>query len=261
MVGKFRVLSLLGSGGFSTVYAATDLIEDRRVALKIPERQYVDDDDSVADLQREVRLMATLDHPNILPLKEANFFGGHFAMVFPLGDETLGERMGRRISRINAVDLAIQMVAAVAHAHERRILHRDIKPDNFILFPEGIVRLTDFGLARVENRRFAASGSGTLGYIAPEQAMGKPTFRSDVFALGLVMYELFSGEVPEYPFETLPAWNRMRRGLTADFAAIIRKAVDPTPSRRFRDAVAMRAAMLRVRYPLADRTVSFRDAA
>jgi serine/threonine-protein kinase len=148
------------------------------------------------------------------------------------------------------------MVDAVAYAHERRVLHRDIKPENFILFPDRLIRLTDFGLARIESPGHAVSASGTLGYMAPEQAMGHPSYRSDVFSLGLVLYRILSGELPEYPFEApLPGYSRLRRGVSPDLIALIRKAIDPAPRKRFRDAVAMSNALAKIRYPLSDRSV------
>lgn len=255
---KYRIIKRLGEGGFATVYAAMDLVEDRKVALKIPDSSYVTNAESLDDMQREVRIMARLEHPSVLPLKDARFIDGHFVIAFPLGDETLADRLTRRISRAVAVDYAAQMISGVAYAHGQSVLHRDIKPENFIMFPEQIIRLTDFGLARIEHGDHDVSGSGTLGYIAPEQAMGRPTYRSDVFSLGLVIYRLFSGELPEYPFDKLPGFNRLRRGLSNDFVALIKKAIQPTPGQRFRDAVAMHNAMNKIRYPLTDRSITLR---
>lgn len=248
---KYRLIRRLGHGGFSTVYAALDQIENRQVALKVPEEKYVADVASLEDLQREVRIMAKLEHPNVLQLKDARFIDGRFVMVFPLGVESLDSRLQRRIARQNALDFAVQMVEAVAFAHGNKILHRDIKPDNFVLFRENQVRLTDFGLARIHRGRVDLSASGTLGYMAPEQAMGKPTFRSDVFSLGLVLYRMFSGELPSYPFSSpLPGLARLRRALSPDLVDLIRKAIDPNPPKRFRDAVAMKNAFNRIRNPL-----------
>lgn len=245
---KYRLVKKLGEGGFATVYSAHDTIEDRDVALKIPESSSSQDQTSADDLQREVRIMASLSHENILPLKDARYIDGHFVMVFPLGEETLHDRLSRRMARATSLEYVRQMTAAVAYAHERRVLHRDIKPENFILFPDTKICLTDFGLARVERGRHAISASGTLGYIAPEQAMGKPTYRSDVFSLGLVIYRMLSGALPEYPFESpLPSYAKLRRGLHQDFVDWIRKSMDPKPMKRFRDGVAMANALDRIK--------------
>jgi serine/threonine-protein kinase len=202
--------------------------------------------------------MAKLDHPCILPLKDARFIDGHFVMAFPLGEETLADRLSRRISRASAMDFIAQMISAVAYAHQKRVLHRDLKPENFILLPGQIIQLSDFGLARLERGSHDVSGSGTIGYMSPEQAMGRPSFRSDVFSLGLVIYRTLAGEVPEYPFDSLPGFNRLRRGISKEFVALVRKAIDPSPKKRFRDAVAMHNALKKIRFPLTDRSVSLR---
>ncbi len=254
---KYRIQKRLGEGGFASVYAAHDTVEDRRVALKIPDSRYTACEHSLEDVQREVRIMAKLDHSGILRLKDARKIDGHFVMVFPIGDETLESRLTRRLARTTAIDYALQMIDAVAYAHDKRVLHRDIKPENFILFPHQTVCLTDFGLARFQKTAKHVSASGTLGFMAPEQAMGHPSFRSDVFSLGLVLYKMFSGELPEYPFESpLPGFQKLRRGLSSEFVDVIRKAIDPVANRRFRDAVAMQNAVAKIRYPLSDRRVT-----
>lgn len=248
---KYRLTKRLGSGGFATVYSALDQIENRQVALKLPDERFVSDTASLEDLQREVRIMAKLEHPQIVQLKDARFIDGRFVMVFPLGLESLDSRLQRRLGRQTAVQLAEQMVAAVAFAHGNKVLHRDIKPDNFILFPDNQLRLTDFGLARIQRGKADHSASGTLGYMAPEQAMGRPTFRSDVFGLGLVLYRMFSGKLPAFPFEgALPGIARARRTLTPEYLAWILKAIEPSPSKRYRDAVTMLRALQRIKQPL-----------
>ena len=256
---KYRLVERLGEGGFATVYGAVDEIEDRKVAIKIPDARFVENTQSIDELRREVRIMAKLDHPGVLPLKDARFVDDVFLMVFPLGEESLADRLCRRISRALSVDYISQMVASVAYAHENRVLHRDIKPENFILFTNQKICLTDFGLARIEQGNFEMSASGTLGYIAPEQAMGHPSYRSDVFSLGLVIYQMLSGEIPQYPFTPpLPGFNRLRRGVSQDLVSWIKKAIDPTPNRRFRDAIAMRNALAKIRNPIVDRKTSKR---
>ena len=258
---KYRLLRRLGEGGFATVFSAVDTVEDRKVALKIPDNRFISNAQTMDDMQREVRIMAKLQHPGILTLKDARFIDGYFVIVSPLGDETLADRITRRLARATCVEYVHQMVDAVAYAHENRVLHRDIKPENFILFPKNEIRLTDFGLARLESGGHEVSASGTIGFMAPEQAMGKPTYRSDVFSLGLIIYRILSGELPEYPFAApLPGFNRLRRGLSIDFVKLIRKAIDPTPSKRFRDAVAMNNALKKIRSPLSDRAANTRTA-
>ena len=240
MLGKYRIKKLIGAGGFAYVYAANDTIEGIDVALKIPLGQYIDQE--MLDLfKQEVRLVAKLDHPNILPIKNADFIEDRFVVVTRLGDETLESRLGRRISVEKCLSLFEQMIGAVAAAHECNVLHCDIKPDNFILFGGDRVMLTDFGIAKVSRLTFQGSGTGTVGHMAPEQAMGRPNKRSDVFALGLIMYRMLSGAWPEYPFEwPLPGASNLRKKFVhPDLIRFIRKSLSARPSARFVDAVQM----------------------
>jgi serine/threonine-protein kinase len=260
-LGKYRIQRRLAEGGFAEVYRALDTIEGIPVALKIPHDHMVTGE-MLADFQREVRLTAKLDHPNILTVKNAEFLDGHFAVVYPLGEGTLSERIGRRLSNEVRIDLAEQMLAAVAYAHACRVIHCDIKPDNMILFParsrgrtsapagaSGLrVRLTDFGLSKLSARTVLASGSGTVGYVSPDQAMGRASFRSDVFSLGLVLWELFSGELPAWPFEwPPPGTERLKRRVHPDFLSFLRRAIRVREGLRFGDGQAMLAAFLRLK--------------
>ena len=246
-LGKYRVARRLAEGGFATVYKAYDTIAGIHVALKVPHPGLVTKE-SMEAFRKEVRLTSGLDHPNILSVKDAGFIDGNLVITYPLGAETLGDRLGRRMSGHTMIELAEQMLVAVAFAHGRRILHGDIKPENFILFPENRVRLTDFGIAKVADRTLAASGSGTVGYVAPEQAMGKPSLRSDVFSLGLVLYRMFSGQLPEWPFTWPPPGSgRIRKHFHPDLIAFLRKCLELDDRRRFADASRMVAAFRRLK--------------
>lgn len=238
-LGKYKIERRLGDGGFATVYRARDTIEGIRVALKIPHPHLVSND-VLDDFRKEVRMVAKMDHVNTLLVKDASFIEGQFVVVFPLGEKTLDQRLSTRMSLTKALDLADQMIDAVAHAHEHRIIHCDIKPENFILFPNNQIRLTDFGIAKIAQRTIKASGSGTLGYCAPEQAMGKPSLRSDVFSLGLILYRMFSGHLPEWPYDWPPTgYEKLRKRVHPDFIALIRKAIELHPEDRYRDAEQM----------------------
>lgn len=241
-LGKYRIDRRLGFGGFATVYAATDTIEGLKVALKIPHAEVIDDD-VLEDLRREVRIAVRLEHPARLSLRFAGFYEERFIISFPLGTETLLERLSRRMSLVNGLHLAGQMVEAVAHAHRQKVIHCDIKPENFILFPQNVIRLSDFGIARVAQTTVSGNGTGTVGYMAPEQEMGHPSFRSDVFSLGLLLCRMFSGQWPEYPFEwPTPGHSRLRQKLHPDLLAVIRRAIEWNPRKRFRDADLMLTA-------------------
>jgi serine/threonine-protein kinase len=245
-LGKYRIKSRLNEGAFGVVYVAADTIEGIDVALKIPHN--IAGQDLLADFRNEVRLAAQLDHPNILPLKNAAFIDDRFVIAFALGERTLGERMMKRMSQATMLSYIEQMLEAVAHAHQNHIIHCDIKPENLILFTNNRLRLTDFGIARFAMRTVRGSGSGTVGYISPEQAMGQPSFRSDVFSLGLVMYKLLTGFLPEWPFDWPAAGHdRLRQRAHPDLIEIIRRSLAIRPEKRFRDAIAMRNEFLRIR--------------
>jgi serine/threonine-protein kinase len=244
MLGKYRIRRRIGAGAFATVYEAYDTIEGMPVALKVPHLDQLDDE-SLDVIHREVRLTARLEHDNILMLRNAMMIDGHFVIATPLGEQSLTERMHYRLGPKTALSYASQLVDALAYAHQERIIHCDIKPDNVVLFPGGQVRLADFGIAKValRTRTIMGSGQGTVGYIAPEQAMGKPSFRSDVFSMGLLIYRMFAGELPEWPFDwPLPGAERLRRTVSRDFVGFIRRSIEVRERKRFRDGVQMQRA-------------------
>ena len=244
MLGKYRIRRKIGAGAFATVYEAYDTIEGIPVALKVPYLDHLDKD-CLSAIHREVRLTARLEHENILPLRNAMMIDGHFVIASPLGEQTLTDRLHYRLGPKTAMSYAEQLLDALAYAHEVRVIHCDIKPDNVILFPEGQVRLADFGIAKValRTRTIMGSGQGTVGYIAPEQAMGKPSFRSDVLSMGLLIYRMFSGELPAWPFDSpLPGAERLRRTVSRDFIAFLRRSIEVHERKRFRDGVQMQRA-------------------
>jgi hypothetical protein len=166
----------------------------------------------------------------------------------PLGEQSLSSRMRKRLSTETALKFIEQALAATAHAHQAKIIHCDIKPDNFILFPDNQLKLTDFGFSKVAVRTLKASGSGTVGYIAPEQAVGRPRFQSDVFSLGLVCYELLSGYLPEWPYGWPPRRiKRVREKLNPKLVDWLRRSIEVRPEKRFKNAVTMYREFKRLR--------------
>jgi len=227
------------------VYRAADTIHKTQVALKIPKS---DDNVSKDDFLREVQIATRLVHPNILTVQDASFIDGHFVIAMELGTESLADRIVRRISTAHAMTIAEQALAALAHAHSKKIIHCDIKPENFILFPGNKLKLADFGFAKVSLRTLKASGSGTIDYISPEQAMGRPKFQSDVFSLGLVLYRLFSGKLPEWPFKwPMPGHDRLQKRFPPELTALLRKAIQLDPGDRYRTAGEMYTAFRRIK--------------
>lgn len=239
-LGKYRIERRIADGPIAAVYQAYDTIHDCAVALKIPHEDSMSEF-FLADFKREARLAPQLEHASILSIRDASYIGDRFVISMPLGQETLTERMTRRISTETALTLIEQMLAAVAHAHRARVIHCDIKPDNFILFPDNCIRLTDFGFSKVALRTVKASGSGTVGYIAPEQAVGRPMFQSDVFSLGLLIYELLTGQLPDWPYHWPPAgFDKLKRKLKPALIDWLRRAIEVRPEDRYRDGEAMR---------------------
>lgn len=241
-LGKYRIEQCLSDGNYANVYRAYDTIEGIRVALKIP-HPHLADEAFLDSFRHEVRLSVKLDPSYVVTVKDANHIGPYFVIAYPLGLETLGDRMQRRLALTTILDFAQQAIEAVAHAHQHKIIHCDIKPENFILFPANQLCLTDFGIAKLALRTRDGSGSGTLGFIAPEQAMGKPSFRSDVFALGLILYKMLSGKLPSWPFDwPPPGIERLRKKVHPDLIDLLQKSLQVYPSKRYRDANQMLAA-------------------
>jgi serine/threonine protein kinase len=236
-IGKYRILGRIASGPLADIYRAQDTIQNIKVALKIPKQ---DESTGKDELLHEVRVATRLQHPNILSVLNASYIDDHFVIAMELGEESLADRIERRTSTASKLDLAGQALAALAFAHENKIIHCDIKPENFILFPGNRLKLADFGFAKRCIRTLKASGSGTIDYIAPEQAMGRPKFQSDVFSMGLVLYRLFSGTLPEWPFEWPLAGNdKLQARIRPELIEVLKKAIQLDPSKRYKDAVAM----------------------
>jgi serine/threonine-protein kinase len=246
-LGKYRIERRIADGPSAGVYEARDTIQGVSVALKIPHDSAMSDY-YLADFKREARLAPRLEHGNILPIRDASFIDGKFVIAMPLGTESLSDRMRRRLSLEVTMKFVEQAVASVAHAHRAKVIHCDIKPDNFIVFPDDRLKLTDFGFSKVAEHTLKASGSGTVGYIAPEQAVGRPMFQSDVFSLGLVIYELLSGHVPEWPYDWPPPQiQRIRKKLSPQLVEWLKRAIEVRPEKRFKNATVMYQALMRLR--------------
>jgi serine/threonine-protein kinase len=196
IIGKYKVLSTIGSGGFGTVYLAEDTWIDKKVALKVPHKQSVD----FGELLREPRLLATLSHPNIVSIltaeKQENVF--FIVMEFVPGEtlETILSREGPLDVSL-ALDYTCQICNAVDHAHRQGILHRDLRPSNVLVTGNGLLKVADFGTSRF--LEIAAHGTTVIGsppYMAPEQFQGKAVFASDIYSLGVTMYQMLTGVLP-----------------------------------------------------------------
>lgn len=245
-VGKYRIERRIGEGGFATVYQAMDTIMGCRVAIKIPNEPTTDF--LLATFRKEARMLSRLNHRGILQIKDASVIGDRLVISFPLGKETLSDRMTRRMSFETVMSFSNQLLEAVAVAHDQRVIHCDIKPENVILFDGQVTKLADFGIAKVANHSLRGCGTGTLGYMAPEQAMGRPSSRSDVFSLGLIIYRMLTGSWPEWPYEWPFAGHRKLKGkVHPDMIEWLRKATAVNPKHRFHNAVQMHNAFERIK--------------
>ena len=196
IVGKYKILSTIGSGGFGTVFLADDTWIDKKVALKVPHKQGVD----FGELLREPRLLATLNHPNIVTILTAEKQENVFFIVM---EYVQGETLEAIVTRQGAIDIPValdytcQICNAVDHAHKAGVLHRDLRPSNVLVGDNGMLKVADFGTSRF--LEIAAHGTTVIGsppYMAPEQFHGKAVFASDVYSLGVTMYQMLTGMLP-----------------------------------------------------------------
>ncbi|MGE3844091.1 MAG: serine/threonine-protein kinase [Vicinamibacterales bacterium] len=210
-LGKYRIVSQLGSGGFGTVYLAEDTWIDKRVAIKVPHRQQLD----FGELLREPRLLASVNHPNIVSITTAEKQDNLFFIVM---EYVPGETLEHIIAADGALDLpraldyATQICNGVQHAHEQGVLHRDLRPANVLVSESGVVKVADFGTSRF--LEIAAHGTTVIGsppYMAPEQFQGKAVFASDVYSLGVTIYQMVTGVLP-YDAPAPADLDRLMRG-------------------------------------------------
>ncbi len=211
IIGKYKILSTIGSGGFGTVYLAEDTWIDKKVALKVPHRQGVD----FGELLREPRLLASLNHPNIVTVMTAEKQENIFFIVMEF---VPGETLEALISRDGALDVPLaldytcQICNAVDHAHRQGVLHRDLRPSNVLVTDNGLLKVADFGTSRF--LEIAAHGTTVIGsppYMAPEQFHGKAVFASDLYSLGVTMFQMLTGDLP-YETPTPSDIDRLMRG-------------------------------------------------
>ncbi len=201
--GRYRLEARIGAGGMSTVYRALDVTLERQVAVKLMNREVASDSDQLERFRREARAVAQLSHPHIVGVIDAGEDDSRPYIVLEYVEgETLKDRI-RRMGRLpipEAVAYAIEIARALGAAHSRHIVHRDVKPQNVLIDEEGSAKVTDFGIARtLEEDGLTADGRvlGTTDYVSPEQALGQHVNgQSDLYSLGIVLYEMLTGEVP-----------------------------------------------------------------
>jgi eukaryotic-like serine/threonine-protein kinase len=234
LVGKrYAVAETLGSGGMAIVYRARDRELDRDVAIKVLAEQLAMDAEFRERFVREAKLAGSLSHPNIVNVYDAGEVDGRpFIVMEHVEGLTLAEELARRrrFHADAAVELMSQACAGLQHAHDHGLVHRDIKPRNLLLRPDGLLKIADFGIARaVGGTQLTASGTvlGTAVYSAPEQASGEQvTTAADIYSVGAVLYELIAGQ-PPFTFESLPELVLKQR--TGRVASLSEHARDVPP--------------------------------
>src|SRR5712691_8569671 len=214
-LGHYHILSQLGSGGMGEVYLAEDTRLKRKVALKLLPAELTANQDRLRRFEQEAQAASALNHPNIITIHEIGQVDGlNFIVTEFIAGETLRQRMAtERMNLAVVLDVATQVASALAAAHAAGIVHRDLKPENIMLRPDGLIKVLDFGLAKLTEPRTAnvdteaptvvrvdtkrGAVMGTAQYMSPEQARGlKVDARTDIFSLGVVLYEMLAGRAP-----------------------------------------------------------------
>ena len=195
-VGKYKIIKSLGSGGFGSVYLAKDTWLNISVAIKVPHKQSME----LFKLLKESRLQAALNHPNIVRMIAADKENKVFFMVMEYVKgrslENILEKE-RALDYTQAVEYIVQIAKAVNHAHANKIIHRDLRPSNIMVSDDEVLKITDFGTSAWLNRMpYASTRIGSPPYMAPEQFLGKSTFRSDIYSIGCIFYEMILGRPP-----------------------------------------------------------------
>lgn len=273
MVTHFKIIERVGAGGMGEVYLAEDTKLNRRVALKFMPLQFAADEDFKARFTREAQAAASLNHPNIVTVFEVSEFRGQpfFAMEHCEGQPLRDFIKGKDLPVDTILDLGIQICEGLREAHDAGVVHRDIKPSNIILDKKGRPKLLDFGLAAIQgNEKLTKTGStlGTVGYMSPEQVQGKPVDqRSDLFSLGVLLYEMTAGRLPfkgETEAATLNAilrdapepLKRFKADVPDGLQMIIDRALDKDVETRYQTASGMLADLKREKKALQPAAVS-----
>lgn len=261
IVGSYRILRQLGSGGMGEVFLAEDSRLSRKIALKFLSPGFVGDAERMRRFMREAKAASALNHPNIITVYEVGDTPTAFIATEFIDGQSLRQRLrAGAIPLPEALDIAVQLAGAIAVAHDAGIIHRDIKPDNVMLRPDGYVKLLDFGIAKIANRSATADVEtthmateagellGTLSYMSPEQARGLAIdHRTDIFAMGALIYEIVTGEsavrgnTPSDRLASLltsdpPPVSATARGVPPLLDATVQKALRKSKDERYSSA-------------------------
>ena len=252
--GRYEVLKRVGSGGMADVYMAKDHKLNRNVAVKVLKSEYVEDEKFLKKFETEAQAVARLSHPNIVNIYDVGMEDGINYIVMELAEGiTLKEYIRKKgyLSPKETVEISTQIASAISHAHKNHIIHRDIKPQNILVSDTGIIKVTDFGIAKATSSNTVtstATAMGSVHYISPEQAKGRfCDEKSDIYSLGITMYEMVTGHVPfdhengvtialmHLQNEITPP-SQIRDGIPDSLEKIILKCTMKKPEERYQTA-------------------------
>ena len=248
---RYEIIKRIGEGGMANVYLANDTILDRKVAIKVLRGDLSNDEKFIRRFQREALSVSNLSHPNIVEVYDVGEEDGQYYIVMEyIEGKTLKQLLKKRetLTLPEVIDIMLQLTDGLAHAHESYIIHRDIKPQNIMILDNGLVKITDFGIAMALNATQLTQTNSVMGsvhYLPPEQANGKSaTVKSDIYSLGILMYELITGSVPfkgdnaveialKHMKEKIPSIRKQNPTIPQSVENIVIKATAKNPRNRY----------------------------
>lgn len=254
---RYEILKSVGEGGMANVFLANDIILDRKVAVKVLRGDLSTDDKFIRRFQREALSVSNLSHPNIVEVYDVGEEDGEYYIVMEyLSGKTLKQLLKKRetLTLTEVIDIMSQVTDGISHAHEAYIIHRDIKPQNIMIEDNGLIKVTDFGIAMALNATQLTQTNSVMGsvhYLPPEQASGKgSTIKSDIYSMGILMYELLTGNVPfkgdnaveialKHMKEKIPSIRKQNPAIPQSVENILLKATAKNPRNRYESARQM----------------------
>ena len=248
---RYEIIKTIGEGGMANVYLANDTILDRKVAIKVLRGDLSNDEKFIRRFKREALSVSNLSHPNIVEVYDVGEEDGNYYIVMEyIEGKTLKQLLQKRgaLTLNEVIDIMTQLTDGLAHAHEAYIIHRDIKPQNIMIEDNGLVKITDFGIAMALNSTQLTQTNSVMGsvhYLPPEQANGKgSTVKSDIYSLGILMYELLTGSVPfkgdtaveialKHMKEKIPSIRKQNPTIPQSVENIVLKATAKNPKNRY----------------------------